>query len=110
MPSTNLQHKLCWQGVNTSSKATQKGKASSKTPAAAAQRKKQPVVLSSSGESDEEEEESSSDDESEHLEIERVLHGRPNAETQQEEFLVKIKGEPSNSEHSRATAAMLLPE
>ena len=66
----------------------------SKKPAAVS-RKKQPVVLSDSAGSEEEEEEeaSSEEDESEHLEIERVLDGRPTADSKQEEFLVKFKGD-----------------
>lgn len=81
------------QGASTVSTATQRGKTSSKEAAAASARKKKPVVLSSGSESEEEEEESSSEDEAEGLEIERVLHGRPNADTKQEEFLVKLKGD-----------------
>ena len=60
---------------------------------AAASRKRQPVVLSdSAGSEEEEEEQSSSEDETERLEIERVLDGRPHASSKQEEFLVKFKG------------------
>lgn len=44
-------------------------------------------------EEEEEEEESSSEDETEHLEIERVLDGRPDGDSKQEEFLVKFKGD-----------------
>lgn len=57
--------------------------------------RKQPVALShSEGAEDEEEDgESSSEDETEHLEIERVLDGRTNADSKQEEFLVKFKGD-----------------
>lgn len=48
------------------------------------------MVLSDSAGS--EEEESSSEDETTRAEIERVLDGRPNADSKQEEFLVKFKG------------------
>lgn len=64
---------------------------------AAAQRKRQPVVLSdSAGSEEEEEEQPSSEDETERLEIERVLDGRPHANSKQEEFLVKFKGSASS--------------
>ena len=56
-------------------------------------------MLLSSAESDEEEEEeaeSSSEDETQRLEIERVLDGRPSADSNQEEFLVKFKGDLSD--------------
>ena len=67
-------------------------KAGQKKPAVVS-RKKQPVVLSdSAGSEEEEEKELSSEDGTEHLEIERVLDGRPNASSKQEEFLVKFKG------------------
>lgn len=67
-------------------------RAGEKKPAAVS-RKRQPVVMSDSpGSEEEEEEESSSEDETERLEIERVLDGRPNANSKQEEFLVKFKG------------------
>ncbi|KAL0045080.1 hypothetical protein WJX82_007731 [Trebouxia sp. C0006] len=79
------------KGASTVGKAHQRGKTSSKKAAAAPARKKKPVVLSSGSEAEEEEEESSSEDEAEGLEIERVLHGRRNADTKQEEFLVKFK-------------------
>ena len=73
----------------------QQAKASQKKPAAAS-RKQQPVVLSdSAGSEEEEEEKSSSEDETERLEIERVLDGRPTANGKQEEFLVKFKGTAS---------------
>jgi hypothetical protein len=81
------------QGASTAGKATQRGETNSKKAAVAPARKKKPVVLSSGSESEEEEEESSSEDEAEGLEIERVLHGRRNADTKQEEFLVKFKGD-----------------
>ena len=81
------------QGASTAGKATQRGKTSNKKAAVEPARKKKPVVLSSGSESEEEEEESSSEDEAEGLEIERVLHGRPNPDTKQEEFLVKLKGD-----------------
>ncbi|DBA97836.1 TPA: hypothetical protein ACH3X3_012700 [Trebouxia sp. C0006] len=81
------------KGASTVGKAHQRGKTSSKKAAAAPARKKKPVVLSSGSEAEEEEEESSSEDEAEGLEIERVLHGRRNADTKQEEFLVKFKGD-----------------
>jgi len=81
------------QGASTAGKATQRGKTSSKKAAAAPSRKKKPFVLSSGSESEEEEEVSSSEDEAEGLESERVLHGRPNTDTKQEEFLVKLKGD-----------------
>ena len=81
------------QGASMFSKATQKGKARSNKAAAALTGKKKPVVLSSGSESEEEEEEPSSEDEAEGMEIERVLHGRRDADTKQEEFLVKLKGD-----------------
>lgn len=81
------------QGASTTGKASQGGKTSNKKAAAAPARKKKPVVLSSGSESEEEEEGPSSEDEAESLEIERVLHGRPNPDTKQEEFLVKLKGD-----------------
>ncbi|KAL0028186.1 hypothetical protein WJX79_000439 [Trebouxia sp. C0005] len=79
------------KGASTTGKASQGGKTSNKKAAAAPARKKKPVVLSSGSESEEEEEGPSSEDEAEGLEIERVLHGRPNPDTKQEEFLVKLK-------------------
>ncbi len=81
------------QGASIISKATQKGKGCSNKAAAALTGKKKPVVLSSGSESEEEEEESRSEDEAEGLEIERVLHGRRNADIKQEDFLVKFKGD-----------------
>ena len=72
-----------------------KVKRSSTHGTAAGQKKKQKqVVLSSSEaeEEEEEEEESSSDDDCGGAEIERVLHGRPGADSKEEEFLVKFKG------------------
>ena len=80
---------LLLQASNTS-KA--QAKAGQKKPAAAS-RKRQPVVLSdSAGSEEEEQQDSSSEDETERLEIERVLDGRPDANSKQEEFLVKFKG------------------
>lgn len=53
------------------------------------------MVLSDSAGS--EEEGSSSEDETTRAEIERVLDGRPSADSKQEEFLVKFKGTAPSS-------------
>ena len=81
------------QGAVTAGKAKKKGKAGQETKASAApSKRKKAIVQSSSSEDEEQEEESSSEDDAERFEIERVLHGRRDAETKQEEFLVKFKG------------------
>ena len=78
--------------IQTSNTSKPQARAGQKKPAAAS-RKRQPVVLSDSAESEKEEkQDSSSEDETERLEIERVLDGRPDANSKQEEFLVKVKG------------------
>ena len=90
LPVMHLSSAGCLQD----SRASKAKPGANKKPAAAAKKKKKSVVLSSSGASEEEEEEeATSEDESERLEIERVLDGRPNAESKQEEFLVKFKGD-----------------
>lgn len=94
------------QGSETAGKAKKKGKAGTqekKTSAAPSRRKK--AVVQSSSEDEEQEEESSSGDDTEHFEIERVLHGRRDAVTKQEEFLVKFKGDTSVPDLCRSAMA-----
>ena len=89
---------LLFLQASKTSKAKPQAKASNKKHVAAV--KKKQTVLSSSAESEEEEEEeekSSSEDETERLQIERVLDGRPSADSKQEEFLVKFKGDAPHS-------------
>lgn len=96
------------QGSETAGKAKKKGKTGTqeKTTSAAPSKRKKAVVQSSSSDEDEEqEEESSSGDDTEHFEIERVLHGRRDAETKQEEFLVKFKGDTSVPDFCKSAMA-----